>query len=247
MGSEDIKKRKIVQNRKIRQEKKLGRRTQNRVSIPKILIVTEGLSEEIYFKSLKEILKLSSVTVIKSSFTDSIGIVKDARNYEIKSINSKDEYNCIFCVFDLDTVKDKQFISDIEEYNKKNEEFSSVIYPILTFPCIEFWFILHYNCHSAPFSNTRNRSIGDNVKSEFKKYQNNYHETNRDCIYEIASEYKTAVHNAKAIMEQQVNCNSSNPVTNLHQLVEILRNIHSRTQNYEYNKDLDIFILNTIA
>lgn len=246
MGSDDIKRRKIVENREMRQARKLGRKTQSRTSIPRILILTEGLTEEIYFKALKKNLKLNSVEVLKSSYTDSNGIVQDAKSKGIKSIDNYDEYNYIFCVFDLDTVRDKQFLASIESYNAKYEKSNSIIYPILTFPCIEFWFILHYYCHSAPFSTSRNRSVGENTKVEFKKYQGNYHETNYECIGELASKYKTALHNAKVLMDQQINCSSSNPITNIHQLVTLLHNIYSRTQDYQYQKDLDTFILNNI-
>ena len=246
MGSDDINKRKIAKNRGIRQARKLNRKTQNRTSIPRILIVTEGLTEEIYFKILKKNLKLNSVEVSKSPKTDSNGIVQYAKLEGVKSFNNHNEYNYIFCVFDLDTVKDKKFLLEIENYNKKYEEMSSSIYPVLTFPCIEFWFILHYCCHSAPFSNSKNRSVGDNTKVEFKKYQENYHETNYECIDEFAPKYKTAIHNAKVLIEQQTNCNSFNPITNIHQLVILLHNIYSRTQDYEYQKELGTFILDNI-
>lgn len=65
MGSDDIKRRKIVKNREMRQQRKLSRKTQSRTSIPRILILTEGLTEEIYFKTLKKNLKLNSVEVLK--------------------------------------------------------------------------------------------------------------------------------------------------------------------------------------
>ena len=246
MGSDDIKRRKIVKNREMCQQRKLSRKTQSRTSIPRILILTEGLTEEIYFKTLKKNLKLNSVEVLKSSHTDSNGIVKDAKSKGMKSVENHNEYTYIFCVFDLDTVKNKQFLSEVEQYNKKYEKISSSIYPILTFPCIEFWFILHYNCHSAPFSNSQNRSVGENAKVEFKKYQETYHETSYECIDDLTPKYKTAIHNAKVVMEQQINCNSSNPVTNIHQLVMLLDNIYSRTQDYEYQKELDTFVLDNI-
>lgn len=247
MGSDDINRRKIVKNREMRQARKLGRKTQSRTSIPRILILTEGLTEEIYFKTLKKNLKLNSVEVLKSSYTDSNGIIQDAKSKGIKSVDNHNEYNYIFCVFDLDTVKNKQFLLEIEQYNRKYEKISSSIYPILTFPCIEFWFILHYNCHSAPFSDGQNRSVGENTKVEFKKYQEEYHETSYKCIDDLALKYKTAMHNARVLMEQQMNCNSCNPVTNIHQLIMLLHNIYSRTQDYEYRKELDAFVLDNIS
>lgn len=246
MGSDDIKKRKISANKQRRQERKLNRKVQNRITIPKILIVTEGSTEKIYFNQLKRILKLNTLTVEKSSCTDARGIIMDAQAYGIRAIDIKKEYNYIFCILDLDTVKNKEFLSIINDYNSKYESVSSKIYPIITFPCIEFWFILHYQFYNAPFSNKGGLSVGDNTKAQLKKYQSNYHETNEECIAELADLHIIGLYNARSVMKQQFECQSFNPITNIHQLIEVLLEISNRSQNYSYEGKLDKFILNSI-
>lgn len=246
MGSDDIKKRKITKNREVRKTRKMSRKSEDRTLIPKILILTEGLSEDIYFRSLKIILKLPSLNVKKSSFTDSIGIINQAMEIGTKSIQERDEYNYIFCIFDLDTVKNKEFLSKINHYNSKFKDENSSIHPVFSFPCIELWFILHYHCHNAPFTRTQTNSIGDNVKLEFKKYRSDYSESNEKCIFEISSEYKRAIYNSETLIKRQKEYDSINPITNIHQLVILLQSINERTQSYTYKPKTDKFILEKI-
>lgn len=246
MGSDDIKKRKITKNREVRKTRKLSRKTEDRTLIPKMLILTEGLSEKIYFKSLKIILKLASLNVEKSSFTDSISIINQAMEIGAKSIQDRNEYNYIFCIFDLDTVKNKEFLLKINDYNSRFKDDNSSIYPIFSFPCIELWFILHYHCHNAPFTRTQTNSIGDNVKLEFKNYRTDYSESNEKCISEISLQYKRAIYNSETLTTRQKEYNSINPITNIHQLVILLQSINERTQLYTYKPETDKFILGKI-
>ena len=55
MGTDDIAKKRIAANRKAKEDRKLAKRSAgNRSLIPKVLILTEGDSEEIYFQKLIE-------------------------------------------------------------------------------------------------------------------------------------------------------------------------------------------------
>lgn len=248
MGSDDIKKRRIKENREARKKRKLSRQVNNRLSIPKILILTEGYSEEIYFKQLKKALKLNTVEVKKSNYTDALRIIEEAIGYGEKSIEQKNEYNYIFCVFDLDTVKNKHFISEISSYNNRYKKENSIIYPIITYPCIEFWFILHYDCYDAPFIVKGNHSVGDIAKKEFKNYDSNYHETNESSITILVKNYNTAIYNAKRIVSKQEQSNSFNPITNIQQLVTLLDDIYHRKSDsgYKYIDSVDSYILGQI-
>ncbi|AWT49710.1 hypothetical protein DLE54_09465 [Psychrobacter sp. YP14] len=248
MGSDDINKRRIKENREARKRKKLARKANNRLSIPKILILTEGYSEEIYFNQLKNNLRLNTVYVKKSNHTDALRIIEEAIDYGEKSIEQKNEYNYIFCIFDLDTVKNKHFLSTINSYNHRYKKENSIIYPIITYPCIEFWFILHYDCYDTPFNAKRNHSIGDIAKKEFKKYDSNYHETNKNSITVLVTNYKNAIYNAQRVVGKQQQSNSFNPITNIHQLVTLLDNIYHRKldSGYKYIERIDSYILSQI-
>lgn len=90
--------------------------------------------------------------------------------------------------------------------------------------------------------NVGNRSIIP-VKEHFKKtYAPEYSETNTDIIEALASQYNHAIHNSIRLYEQQVQVNSNNPITNIHSLVLLLKNISDRTQNYSFDEQYQCFI-----
>ncbi|MFW2176704.1 MULTISPECIES: RloB family protein [unclassified Moraxella] len=244
MGTDNIEQRRKAENKEKRKKAKESRKANTRKVIPKILILTEGISEKHYFESLKFILDIPNVTVQKSTHTDSYGIVTQAIKLARKAEKEGDFFGYIFCVFDLDTVKDKRFLEVLVKYNKSNN--NTKIIPVYTFPCIELWFILHFEFYDKPFVSTQLNSIGTNVKDALVNYTPNYYETNESCINSIAGNYKTAIFNATELFKQQQKVDSINPITNIHQLVLLLIEISNRSNNYQYSFGVDNYILSKI-
>ena len=242
MGSDDIAKKRISANKERRNSQKETRKARNvgnRSIIPNILILTEGYSENIYFNKLIQILSLGTVKSRKSISTACTGILREAEEEAIKLKDTEMELNYIFCIFDLDTVRNKRHL---EILSKINSDFTQII-PIYSFPCIEIWFLLHYECNPRPFQSKGKKSIGDTVKEHFKKtYAPEYSETNTDIIEALATQYNHAIHNSIRLYEQQVQVNSNNPITNIHSLVLLLKNISDRTQNYSFDEQYQCFI-----
>ncbi|OCL18916.1 hypothetical protein A9G07_11815 [Gilliamella sp. wkB72] len=241
MGSEDLKKKKIIENKKNRANRKDIRRNINhrRLIIPKILILTEGVSEKIYFDGLKNKLSLSTLSVIKSEYTDSVGIIKNAITIAEESIQKLEPFDYIFCIFDLDTVKDKNFINEVTNYENQNPKQPKVkIFPIYTYPCFEIWFILHFCLCTKPFTSKGKKSIGDTAKSYLKKHANEYNETNKKCIEKFIDNYKEALNNSMKLIEWQKDNESINPICTIHKLVKLLENINQRNhEGYIFTKD----------
>lgn len=240
MGSEDLKKKKIDENKKIRANKKDIRRNNNyRQIIPKILILTEGVSEKIYFDGLKNKFSLSTLSVIKSEYTDSVGIIKKAIKIAEESIQNHEPFDYIFCIFDLDTVKDKNFINELINYENQNSKHPKVkIFPIYNYPCFEIWFILHFDLCIKPFNSKGKKSIGDTAKTYLKKYAKGYNETNKRCIEQFIDYYKEALNNSMKLIERQKDNKSINPICTIHKLVKLLENINQRNHGgYIFSKD----------
>lgn len=143
MGTDDIAKKRIVATRKAREERKINTRSAgDRSLIPRILILTEGDSEEIYFQKLIENMTLDTVTVRKSTHTDSVGIINDAIKSAKAAERKQNEYTYIFCIFDLDTVRNKKFLDVISKYKSRNTMIFQYIYSLV----LKFFslFILKY-------------------------------------------------------------------------------------------------------
>ena len=245
MGTDNIEQRRKAENKAKRQRAKDARKANTRQPIPNILILTEGHSEKHYFENLKFLLDVQNVTPLKSTYTDSYGVVNQAIKLAKEAKKDGNFFGYIFCVFDLDTVQDKRFLELILNFNKANKD--TKIIPVYTFPCIELWFILHCECHTKPFAKTGNKSIGETVKETFiSDYCPDYHETNESCISSIAENYKMAIFNANKLFEQQFDVGSINPITTIHQLVLLLIEISDRTNNYTYFDKIADYIVSKI-
>lgn len=240
MGTDDIAKKRIVATRKAREERKINTRSAgDRSLIPRILILTEGDSEEIYFQKLIENMTLDTVTVRKSTHTDSVGIINDAIKSAKAAERKQNEYTYIFCIFDLDTVRNKKFLDVISKYKSRN----TMIFPIYSFPCIEVFFSLHFEICTKPFHLTGNKSIGDTVKDYFRqKFDNEYSENNKDSIERLTYEYRKAIYHSEKLIEHQVSVDSINPIITVHKLLILLELIFNRKSPYIFKRDIEEFI-----
>lgn len=240
MGTDNIAKKRILANKKAKEERKLASRSAgNRSLIPRVLILTEGESEEIYFQELIENMSLNTVFVRKSTHTDSVGIITDAVKSAKQEAKNGTEYTYIFCVFDLDTVQNKRFLDSISKYRSKTTE----IFPIYSFPCIEVFFCLHFDICTKPFSAIDKKSIGDTVKEYFQQnFDSEYSETNRESIKKLIPEYKGAIYNSQKLIEHQIAVDSINPISTVHKLLILLESIYKRKSPYIFERDIENFI-----
>lgn len=240
MGTDDIAKKRILANRKAREDRKIANRSAgNRSVIPRILILTEGESEEIYFQELIDSMSLDTVFIRKSTHTDSVGIINDAIKSAKSEAKNGNEYTYIFCIFDLDTVKNKSFLDLISRYRSKTTE----IFPIYSFPCIEVFFCLHFNQFTRPFNATDKKSIGDTVKEYFQQNcDSEYYETNSESIKQLIPKHKGAIYNSQKLITHQNDINSINPISTVHKLLILLQSIVSRKSPYVFERDIEDFI-----
>ena len=138
-----------------------------------ILIGTEGKNKtEIgYFNKFNRIQKNFCVRFSSGNSTDSMGIVEDIKRTRVKlKFHAGD---LAFAVFDADLwgTRGKQ-IQQAINYAEKQE-----IKVILSNPCFEVWFVLHFEDGRAPYDSS------DKVIDKLKQYVPDY-EKSRD-MFEI--------------------------------------------------------------
>ncbi len=128
-----------------------------------ILIVCEGeKTEPIYFNALKETLRLimvdveivgegaAPITVVNSAIAlreDRKDIVKKRKSL------TKAVYEVIYCVIDVEAPQPHGSLTDAVIKAKDNK-----VEVILSNPCFEYWYILHFRKTSAPFNT--NQDVG---------------------------------------------------------------------------------------
>lgn len=200
-----------------RAKNKISRRKPARQLNKIILIVCEGEKTEIkYFKSLKEFLKLISVTIdiVPSSHPDPKQIIK----YAIQKIRQFHEYDEIYCVFDKDLHTQKYINKVLETANKNNFK------AIVSDPCFEFWILLHFTKIMPTLSTSQSPCKALQKCKTFKQYLPDYDKSNYDFDDIVANRLKTAIENANEI--NQINLPTrQTPYTEVVRLVENLQKL----------------------
>jgi len=119
-----------------------------------ILIVCEGSkTEPIYFASLKNTLRLiiadveivgegaAPITVVNKAIE-----MREERKHIAKRSLTKSAYELVYCVIDVESPVRHESLA--RAINKAQDNRLEVI---LSNPCFEYWYILHFRKTSAPF------------------------------------------------------------------------------------------------
>lgn len=134
-----------------------------------IAIIGEGETEWFYFESLR-ISKRYSYKMAPDfpSHSDIGHILKLAERYE------KEGYDYVVCLIDMDRIK--RIPAEWNKYQKHKTErkYKDVMF-IETYPCTEFWFLLHF----VPNLSTRLYRSYDELLTELQKYMPGYEKTKR--------------------------------------------------------------------
>lgn len=175
-----------------------------------VLIVCEGeKTEMIYFKYLKRNKRIHSLTISDSKGKSApIHII----NRAIKT-SSKDLYDKIWCVFDVDIPVNPNLNKAIQLAMQHKIKIA------LSNPCFEFWYLLHFGYTCSGMNNCR--ECVKKLKRKFPKYN----KSEDNIIKDIIDNTNDAIQNAKDVINNH--CSGSkvcicNPSTEVHTLVEYL-------------------------
>ena len=183
------------------------------------LIACEGSTEEDYFKALIKKLRLPAVKVkvYSPSESEPIKIV----NWTIakrKEMSDDVGYPCekAWCVIDVE-IPQHQTLD--EAWEKANATQKLEI--ILTNPCIEYWFLLHFKKHTSSFDDK------DEVMNELLEVHPTY-KKRRIGFNVLDSRRTTAIQHSREILVENEcgdDLRNCNPSTHIHIVVEHLENI----------------------
>lgn len=183
-----------------------------------ILVSYEGKNktEKIYFNNFCSRESDFIIQIVPGNETDPVSLVKQT----IKKINDLGldliEDDRAFCIFDTDTnpQKNEQISAAVE----LAEAYDIKI--ITSCPCIELWFLLHYEYTTAIMDN-----VG--VIKRLSKHYNNY-DKNCNIYPEIKEKTSVAISNAKKLEKFQIvngkriNTVEANPHTEIYKIIEEL-------------------------
>lgn len=208
--------RRIENNRKISSDRVRKFRKQK----SKILIACEGnnKTEKNYFNNFENRQKNYNITYTKGNDTDPLKLVqmliREIKELEI-DLTAGDSAYLIFDT-DMDLNKNK-IINDAIKMAKENN-----VKVITSTPCVELWFLLHYEYTTANMSN-------DDVIKRLKKHYPKY-EKNIDIYSDINQNVYEAIHRAEKLEKYQLDNGrkigtvEANPNTEMYKIVKELEN-----------------------
>lgn len=140
--------------------------------------------------------------------TDPPGIVAEA-------LSRQQNYEEVHCVFDRDDHPGfEQALSDATQSEK--------ICVVASYPCFEFWLLLHFGYRRTPFRSAGTRSAGDQLLRELRNQagMSDYAKGNTKGLYALlASRLPEARKHAARALVDATETGEPNPSTQIHQLI----------------------------
>lgn len=163
-----------------------------------VAIIGEGETEWFYFESLRVFHRYHfKIAPDFPSHSDIGHILKLAERYTIEG------YDYIVCLIDMDVIR--KLPAEWRKYLKlkSKRKYKHVIF-IETYPCTEFWFLLHF----LPTLSTKVYRSYDDLLPELQKYMPGYEKTkkyfkhtNLYCYLKKHGDMNLALENSKKLYE----------------------------------------------
>ncbi len=186
---------------------------------PVIVLIVEGrnVTETLYFRQFNKPHAGYIIKVLASgSSTDPEGMLENLNRFWIENELNPERGDRGFVVLDLDCDDRKGKL--IRSLEKKSE----VTHFIVSSPCFEVWFLLHFRYTTHAFNNSAE------IIRELRRYISDY-EKNRDISGKLSGYTNIAYENAKKLVryfEKDANqwpSNDCNPRTDVPDILEVIR------------------------
>ena len=197
----------------------VARRRPKREPYDRVLIVCEGAkTEPNYFSELARHHKLSTANIeIVGAGADPLAIVKEAIESQKRERRNEEKYDKVYCVFDRDEHARFQQASLLAQRNKLQLGRS--------WPCFEFWLLLHYRFSRRPYVRSHGRSPAENCIRDLRQYWPDYEKARNGVFLQLKHTLEDAKEYADRAEVDVAQTGNSNPSTEVHRLVTYLENL----------------------
>ena len=194
------------------------RRPSRRSPKARVLVVCEGeRTEPLYFEAMRDRLRLNTLVVKAAKGVDPRTLVNMASEEVRKERRNGEQFDFVYCVFDRDS--HPQF----DEASKTALDRGFKL--ARSWPCFEFWLLLHFEVVRAPYARKGSVSPCDACIHDLRKHLPDYRKGDPatfDALWHLLDD---AIENAtKAAADAAATC-EHNPSTEVHELVVRLRNL----------------------
>ena len=185
---------------------------------PILYIICEGKETETkYFRHFRSRNCLVDIVPISSKHKAAEHLVKHAKSLLSQADYFPKDGDRLWCVFDCDENTNAE-LQNAQNYAEKHSY--KIAY---SNPCFEYWYLLHFTQHNGHLS-----GAGEVLKLLQSKGRLEKYEKSLDVFSDLLPRQSEAIRRAKERLDQLCKENvavlsrDSNPVTNVHELVEFL-------------------------
>ncbi len=220
---------KSAKKKKFRSAKDLARQKAKKSPYETILIVCEDskscpnyLHEVIkYFR-----LNTANIIVLPGKGSAPISVV----DHVIEQARTTPYIDRAACVFDRDAHPSyDQAIDKLKNHKpKRNDKSKPTFRAITSTPCFELWLLLHLSYSTKSYNASGNKSAADKLIKDLITELPSYKKNSTGWFGELIGKQNTGIANAKRLQKHNEDTASTNPATNMHELIEYLINLKSK-------------------
>jgi hypothetical protein len=134
-----------------------------------------------------------------------------------KNSLTKAEYEIVYCVMDVEAPRAESLSRAVDKARGNKLEV------ILSNPCFEYWYILHFRKTSAPFNTSQD------AKAVLRREHSVYRESDTTIFDVVYPKTGDAIKRAKEVLREQhggaEDLSNCNPSTHVHRIVEYLHDV----------------------
>lgn len=197
----------------------VARRRPKREPYDRVLIVCEGAkTEPNYFSELARHYELSTANIeIVGAGADPLTIVKKGKKWQQKERRTGEKYDRVYCVFDRDEHAHFQQASLLAQRSKLRLGRS--------WPCFEFWILLHFCFSRRPYGRSHGRSPAENCIRDLRQHWPNYEKATEGVFLQLRHALENAKEHADRAEVDARQTGNPNPSTEVHRLVTYLEEL----------------------
>lgn len=202
----------------------VGRRSASREPHERVLIVCEGeRTEPSYFRDLVDDYRIGAASVeVEGLGGDPHRVVREAKERQKREKRRGEIYDEVYCVFDRD---------EHPHFNDASHDAeASGLRLARSWPCFEFWFLLHFDYSRRPYGPSSGRSPCENCIDDLRRHLGEYAKAAEGMFERLEDRRETAMSNARRAMDDARKTGEYNPSTEVHELVEYLRKLGSAAE-----------------
>ena len=194
------------------------RRSPLRSPRKRVLVVCEGEhTEPRYFEALRNRLRMNTLVVKATKGVDPRTLVNIASKENQREKHNDERFDFVYCVFDRDSHPQFEEASNLA----LAREFKLA----RSWPCFEFWLLLHFEFVRAPYARSGSSSPCDACIRDLRKHLPGYSKGDQTTFDNLWPLLEAAIANGYKAAADAAATSASNPSTEVHELVVHLRDL----------------------